>query len=83
MQYAKLAWELHHDQDRALSYFERAACAAPDDRWVILQVIIALDIAASCFLLQKVNVVLYRELAVRATYLLCWNDGMIFFTGLL
>lgn len=30
--YAKLVWELHHDKDRALSYFERAACAAPEDR---------------------------------------------------
>lgn len=36
-QYAKLVWELHHDQDRALSYFERAAQASPQDRFVILQ----------------------------------------------
>ncbi|KAL4558310.1 hypothetical protein LXL04_036508 [Taraxacum kok-saghyz] len=29
MQYAKLVWELHHDQDRALGYFESADHAAP------------------------------------------------------
>lgn len=33
--YAKLVWEHHHDQDRALSYFERAAQAAPQDRWAL------------------------------------------------
>lgn len=32
MQYAKLVWELHRDQHRALTYFERAALAAPQDR---------------------------------------------------
>lgn len=32
MQYAKLVWELHHDQDRARSYFESAARASPQDR---------------------------------------------------
>lgn len=32
LEYAKLVWQLHHDQDRALSYFERAAQAAPEDR---------------------------------------------------
>lgn len=31
LQYAKLVWELHHDQERALSYFECAARAAPED----------------------------------------------------
>ncbi|KAI3683356.1 hypothetical protein L1987_83859 [Smallanthus sonchifolius] len=31
MQYAKLVWELHHVQDRALGYFEAAVLAAPDD----------------------------------------------------
>ena len=31
-QYAKLVWELHRDQDRASSYFERAVQAAPEDR---------------------------------------------------
>lgn len=33
-QYAKVVWELHHDQDRALSYYERAVQAAPQDRYV-------------------------------------------------
>ncbi|KAJ9555605.1 hypothetical protein OSB04_010219 [Centaurea solstitialis] len=31
MQYAKLVWEVHHDQDRALTYFERAVYASPGD----------------------------------------------------
>nr|XP_043609457.1 uncharacterized protein LOC122581312 [Erigeron canadensis] len=31
MQYAKLIWELHHDQDRASGYFEAAVLAAPQD----------------------------------------------------
>ena len=35
MQYAKLVWEVHHDQDRASSYFERAVYAAPGD-WYAL-----------------------------------------------
>lgn len=34
VQYAKFVWENLNDQDRALSYFERAAQAAPQDRWV-------------------------------------------------
>lgn len=32
-QYAKLVWELNHDQDRASNYFERAAQASPQDRY--------------------------------------------------
>lgn len=32
VQYAKFVWENLNDQDRALSYFERAAQAAPQDR---------------------------------------------------
>ncbi len=32
VQYAKFVWEHDHDQHRALSYFERAAQAAPQDR---------------------------------------------------
>ena len=31
-QYAKLVWELHHDQERASTYFERAVQASPQDR---------------------------------------------------
>lgn len=31
--YAKLVWELHHDKDKALCYFERAVQAAPGDRY--------------------------------------------------
>lgn len=30
--YAKLVWELHHDQQKALSYFQRALQASPHDR---------------------------------------------------
>lgn len=33
-QYAKLVWELHHNQDRAANYFERAVIASPEDRYV-------------------------------------------------
>lgn len=33
-QYAKLVWELHRDQDRAVNYFERAVHVAPEDRFV-------------------------------------------------
>lgn len=32
MQYAKLAWELHHDRQSSLTYFKLAAEASPDDR---------------------------------------------------
>ncbi|GAV62211.1 TPR_11 domain-containing protein [Cephalotus follicularis] len=35
--YAKLIWEIHHDQDRALSYFEQAAEAAPQDSHVLAE----------------------------------------------
>ncbi|KAJ6689203.1 hypothetical protein OIU85_005590 [Salix viminalis] len=35
MQYAKLEWELNHDQDRALINFERAVQAAPQDSNVL------------------------------------------------
>ncbi|CAL1356015.1 unnamed protein product [Linum trigynum] len=35
MQYAKLVWELHRDQDRAMVCFERAAQAAPQDSNVL------------------------------------------------
>ncbi|KAJ9547842.1 hypothetical protein OSB04_020385 [Centaurea solstitialis] len=31
-QYVKLLWELHHDKDRATSYFKRAIHAASEDR---------------------------------------------------
>jgi tetratricopeptide (TPR) repeat protein len=31
--YAKLVWELHHDKDKALCYFERSVQAAPGDRY--------------------------------------------------
>nr|GEX26274.1 putative acetyltransferase A, auxiliary subunit [Tanacetum cinerariifolium] len=31
MQYARLVWELHHDQDRALGYFKAAVLASPED----------------------------------------------------
>ncbi|KAI7999232.1 hypothetical protein LOK49_LG09G00999 [Camellia lanceoleosa] len=34
-QYAKLVWELHHDQDKAMSYFERAVQAIPGDSHVL------------------------------------------------
>ncbi|KAI7744440.1 hypothetical protein M8C21_016571 [Ambrosia artemisiifolia] len=34
MQYAKLVWELHHDQDRAMGYFEAAILAAPEDSYI-------------------------------------------------
>ncbi|KAI8001109.1 hypothetical protein LOK49_LG09G00989 [Camellia lanceoleosa] len=34
-QYAKLVWELHHDQDKAMSYFERAVQATPEDSHVL------------------------------------------------
>ncbi|MBA0841221.1 hypothetical protein Goarm_003724, partial [Gossypium armourianum] len=34
LQYAKILWDLHHDKDRALSYFERAVQASPQDRSV-------------------------------------------------
>lgn len=33
-QYAKIVWELYHDKERALSYYERAAQAAANDRYV-------------------------------------------------
>jgi len=33
--YAKLVWELHRDQDRAMSYFEQATQASPDDSHVL------------------------------------------------
>ncbi|XAR62699.1 hypothetical protein NMG60_11017554 [Bertholletia excelsa] len=42
MLYAKLVWELHHDRDRALNYFEQAAQAAPHDNHVLA--------AYACFL---------------------------------
>ena len=32
-QYAKLVWELHHDRNKALCYFERAVEANPGDRY--------------------------------------------------
>lgn len=35
-QYAKIVWELHQDKDRALSYFERAVRASPQDRSVLI-----------------------------------------------
>lgn len=35
-QYAKLVWELYHDQDKALSYFESAVQASPGDRYNFL-----------------------------------------------
>uniref|UniRef100_A0A7N0U3E7 Uncharacterized protein n=1 Tax=Kalanchoe fedtschenkoi TaxID=63787 RepID=A0A7N0U3E7_KALFE len=31
LQYAKLVWQLHRDQDKAFKYFERAALAAPEN----------------------------------------------------
>ncbi|KAI8001620.1 hypothetical protein LOK49_LG09G01003 [Camellia lanceoleosa] len=31
-QYAKLVWELHHDKDKAMSYFERAVQDTPEDK---------------------------------------------------
>lgn len=34
-QYAILVWELHHDHERALTYFKLASQAAPNDRFVI------------------------------------------------
>ncbi|PWA46734.1 tetratricopeptide-like helical domain-containing protein [Artemisia annua] len=34
-QYAKLLWELHHDEDRATSYFERAVQVASENRLAI------------------------------------------------
>lgn len=33
-QYAKLIWEVHRDQDRSLSYFQKSVQAAPQDRLV-------------------------------------------------
>ncbi|XP_048430578.1 uncharacterized protein LOC103942562 isoform X1 [Pyrus x bretschneideri] len=32
-QYATLVWQLHRDQDKAVSYFEHAAQASPHDRY--------------------------------------------------
>lgn len=32
-QYANLLWELYHDHDKALCYYERAVEAAPEDRY--------------------------------------------------
>ncbi|KAJ6356294.1 hypothetical protein OIU78_004409 [Salix suchowensis] len=34
-QYAKLAWELHHDHDKASSFFEQAVQATPSDSNVL------------------------------------------------
>ena len=36
LQYAKIVWDLHQDKDRALSYFERAVRASPQDRSVLI-----------------------------------------------
>ncbi|KAI8566546.1 hypothetical protein RHMOL_Rhmol02G0049000 [Rhododendron molle] len=40
--YAKLVWELHRDQERALNYFEQATQASPEDSHVVA--------AYACFL---------------------------------
>lgn len=32
-EYAKLVWELHHNRDKALSYFEQAVQATPKNRY--------------------------------------------------
>ncbi|KAL8142844.1 hypothetical protein V2J09_015876 [Rumex salicifolius] len=37
-QYAKLVWEVHHDEERAGEYFERAAHASPQDSHVLAAV---------------------------------------------
>lgn len=34
-QYAQLVWELHHDQDKAASYFEQSVEVAPANRYNI------------------------------------------------
>lgn len=31
-EYAKLVWDVHRDEERASSYFERAAKASPENR---------------------------------------------------
>lgn len=31
-QYAKLVWEVHHDPERCLGYFQKSVQAAPHDR---------------------------------------------------
>lgn len=36
LEYAKLVWELHNDKTKALKYFEKAALAAPEDRYMLL-----------------------------------------------
>lgn len=30
--YANIVWQLHHNKDRAVAYFERAVAATPEDR---------------------------------------------------
>lgn len=37
MQYAKLVWDLHRDQERASSYFKLATEVSPQD-WFVLNV---------------------------------------------
>lgn len=31
-QYARLVWEVHHDQERCLDYFQKSVQAAPNNR---------------------------------------------------
>jgi len=39
IQYAKLVWEVYCDKERALSFFERAALVAPEDRYVFIMIL--------------------------------------------
>lgn len=38
-QYAKLVWELYHDHDKALSFYEEAVQATPSDRYIPFSII--------------------------------------------
>ncbi|XP_071696643.1 uncharacterized protein [Rutidosis leptorrhynchoides] len=54
MQYGKLIWELHCDQDRALSYFEKAVVAAPGDRYNVFVICSNIQLMK---LIEKVRVI--------------------------
>ncbi len=66
-QYAKLVWDLHHDRNKALCYFERAVEATPGDRYSFHAVCLA-----SLFKFWKVShILIMLDVPSELMHMLC------------
>ena len=82
-QYARLVWELHHDKERAASYFEQAVRASPNDRFEIpldsefslTREVVRTCLNPECFMVMLLNNSPFISLVLGAYASFLWETG--------